>query len=180
VPGRHILGQIPQVVTSHQVKNPLPLRGSGGVVPAKPGPGTRFRGGWTPRGHPPKGRVRRLVRRCWLCPLHPPDHPSPRGGKGSLARAVIPSRATKTRLSKPSLQHGQHQLFTGPASPSRNHETRLGPISVSARPDSRSTRASATGSIDRRAHTLFPVRPDSAARKWLGPEKVAKSRSYSG
>ncbi len=36
------------------------------------------------------------------------------GGKGSLARNVIPSRATKTRVSKPSLQLGQHQLFTGP------------------------------------------------------------------
>ena len=24
------------------------------------------------RGHPPKGRVRRFGRRCWLCPVHPP------------------------------------------------------------------------------------------------------------
>jgi len=83
--------------------------GAGGVVPAKPGPGTRFRGGWTPRNC-------RLGRRCWLCPVHPPDPPFARGGKGSLARAVIRSRATKTRVSKPSLQHGQHQLFTGPDS----------------------------------------------------------------
>jgi len=36
-----------------------------------------------------------------------------RGGKGSLALAVIRSRATKTRVSKPPLQRGQHQLFTG-------------------------------------------------------------------
>ena len=28
---------------------PLAKGGSGGVVPAEPGPGTRFRGGWTPR-----------------------------------------------------------------------------------------------------------------------------------
>jgi hypothetical protein len=42
------------------------------------------------------------------------DPPFARGGKGSLARDVIPSRATKTRVSKPSLQLGQHQLFTGP------------------------------------------------------------------
>jgi hypothetical protein len=54
----------------------------------------------------------------------PPDWPLPvtavtppsQGGKG-IARAVIQSRATKTRLSKPSLDHGQHQLFTTPAQP---------------------------------------------------------------
>ena len=37
-----------------------------------------------------------------------------RGGKGSVARAVVRSRATKTRVSKSSLQLSQHQLFTGP------------------------------------------------------------------
>src|SRR5271157_940432 len=50
-------------------------------------------------------------------PHHPPLPPLARGGKGSLARDVIPSRATETRVSKSSLQLSQHQLFTGPASP---------------------------------------------------------------
>ena len=46
----------------------------------------------------------------------PPTPPSQGGGggKGSLARDVLPSRATKTRVSKSSLQLSQHQLFTGP------------------------------------------------------------------
>src|SRR5208337_2253701 len=48
-------------------------------------------------------------------PHHPPCPPFARGGKGSLARDVIPSRATKTRVLKSSLQPSQHQLFTGPA-----------------------------------------------------------------
>src|SRR5271157_5129542 len=39
--------------------------------------------------------------------------PFARGGKGSLARDVVGSRATKTRVSKSSLQLSQHQLFTG-------------------------------------------------------------------
>src|SRR5208337_2142589 len=38
------------------------------------------------------------------------------GGKCSLVRDVIPSRATKTRVSESSLQLCQHQLFTGPGS----------------------------------------------------------------
>ncbi len=38
-----------------------------------------------------------------------------RGGNGSVARAVIRSRATKTRVSKPSVQYGQARLFTAPA-----------------------------------------------------------------
>jgi len=50
-------------------------------------------------------------------PHHPPCPPFARGGKGSLARDVIPSRATKTRVSKPSLQLSQHQLFIGPGWP---------------------------------------------------------------
>ena len=41
-------------------------------------------------------------------PHHPPCPPFARGGKGSLARDVIPSRATKTRVSKPSLQVAVH------------------------------------------------------------------------
>src|SRR5271157_956446 len=49
-------------------------------------------------------------------PHHPPYPPFARGGKGSLARDVIPSRATKTRVSKPSLQLGQHQLCSMPGS----------------------------------------------------------------
>src|SRR5208337_506723 len=47
-------------------------------------------------------------------PHHPPCPPFARGGKGSLAREVIPSRATRTRVSKSSFQLSQHQLFTGP------------------------------------------------------------------
>ncbi len=47
-------------------------------------------------------------------PQHPPCPPFARGGKGSLARDVIPSRATKTRVSKSSLQLCQDQRFTGP------------------------------------------------------------------
>src|SRR5271157_924363 len=63
-------------------------------------------------------------------PHHPPyppfarggfnGAPFARGGKGSLARDVVPSRATKTRVSKPSLQLGQHQLLTGPSQGSRS------------------------------------------------------------
>ena len=56
----------------------------------------------------------------------PPRPPLRKGGKGSLARDVIPSRSTKTRVSKSSLQLSQHQLFTAPASPSRENETALG------------------------------------------------------
>jgi len=44
----------------------------------------------------------------------PPGPPFARGGKGSVARAVVRSRATKTRVSKSSLQYGQHQLFITP------------------------------------------------------------------
>src|SRR5271157_3110399 len=49
-------------------------------------------------------------------PPHPPCPPFARGGKGSLARDVIPSRAIKTRVSKPSLQCGQDQLCSMPGS----------------------------------------------------------------
>src|SRR5208282_4431204 len=49
-------------------------------------------------------------------PPHPPCPPFARGGKGSLARDVIPWRAIKTRVSKPSLQLGQHQLCSMPGS----------------------------------------------------------------
>ena len=46
-------------------------------------------------------------------PHHPPYPPFARGGKGSLARDVMPSRATKPCGSKSSLQLG-HQLFITP------------------------------------------------------------------
>ena len=49
----------------------------------------------------------------FVAPFPPPCPPFARGGKGTLARDVIPSRATKTRVSKSSLQLCQHQLFTG-------------------------------------------------------------------
>src|SRR5271166_2677050 len=45
---------------------------------------------------------------------HPPDPPS-QGGKASLARDVIPSRVTRTRVSKSSLQLSQHQLCHHPS-----------------------------------------------------------------
>ena len=77
---------------------PLVKGGSGGVVPAEPGPGTRFRGGWTRRGHPPKGRVRRFGRRCWLCPVHPPNSSFARGGKGIARSRRHSIGATKTRV----------------------------------------------------------------------------------
>jgi len=95
---------------------PIPLRVfsppcEGGVRGGGPG-GTRawyaVPGRLDPAELPPRPRV--LVMPC-SPPLTPPFA---RGGKGSLARAVIRSRATKTRVSKPSLEHGQPQLFTGP------------------------------------------------------------------
>src|SRR5208337_4911230 len=56
--------------------------------------------------------------RCAVPPLRraptPPGPAFARWGKGSVARAVVRSRATKTRVSKPS-QYGQHQPFTAPA-----------------------------------------------------------------
>ena len=63
--------------------------------------------------------------RCPRLPQHPPyppfarggfnGAPFARGGKGSLAGDVIPSRATKTRVSKSSLQLGHRRLFAGRA-----------------------------------------------------------------
>ena len=43
-----------------------------------------------------------------------PCPPFARGGKGSVARDVVRSRATRTRVSKPPFQYGQHQLFIDP------------------------------------------------------------------
>src|SRR5271166_6449517 len=59
--------------------------------------------------------------RRWTPTIHgprpaPPGPPFARVGKGSVARAVVRSRATKTLVAKPSLQYGQHQLLTGPTS----------------------------------------------------------------
>jgi len=50
--------------------------------------------------------------RCRRPSHHPPYPPFARGGKGSFARHVTPSRATKTRDSKPSLPLSQYQLLT--------------------------------------------------------------------
>ena len=47
----------------------------------------------------------------------PPGPPFAREGKGSVTRVFRRSRATKIRVSKPSLQYGRHQLFITPASP---------------------------------------------------------------
>src|SRR5271157_1770200 len=59
-------------------------------------------------------------------PASPPLPPLRKGGKGIVAplrrgkallpHDVTPSRATKTRDSKPSLQYGEHRLFITPAS----------------------------------------------------------------
>src|SRR5208337_4570356 len=51
-----------------------------------------------------------------------------RGGKGSLARDVIPSRATKTRVSKPSLQLGHDQLCSMQVARSRVRPSHFGRI----------------------------------------------------
>src|SRR5271157_1763394 len=60
-------------------------------------------------------------------PASPPLPPLRKGGKGIVAplrrgkallpHDVTPSRATKTRDSKPSLQYGQHRLFITPRWP---------------------------------------------------------------
>src|SRR5271165_5977116 len=63
----------------------------------------------------PSREARRVVFRFPRLPHHPPCPPFARGGKGSLARHVIPSCATKTSVSKSSLQVCQHQLL--PAQP---------------------------------------------------------------
>ncbi len=76
---------------------PLAKGGLGGVVPAEPWPGTRVPSCWALRNC-------RLGRACSLCPVHPPEPPLRKGGKG-LARIVIRSRAPKTRVSKPSREH---------------------------------------------------------------------------
>ena len=79
----------------------------------------------------PLAQARRIVfdfQGSRITPL-PPSLPFARWGRGSLARDVIPSRATKTRVSKPSLQLGQHQLFNGLASaPSDNTLRRPGEL----------------------------------------------------
>ena len=64
---------------------------------------------------------------------------SARGGKGSLARDVIPSRATKTRVSKPPLQLGQDQLCSMP--PRRSSSTATLGVRARLLMRSRSSRA---------------------------------------
>src|SRR5271157_6183113 len=49
----------------------------------------------------PSREARRIVLDFQGYRITPPDPPFARGGKGSLARDVIPSRATKTRVSIP-------------------------------------------------------------------------------
>ncbi len=51
---------------------------------------------------------------------HPACPPLARGGKGWIARAVILSRATKTCLSKPSLNRAKPRLFITPGSGPRS------------------------------------------------------------
>jgi len=57
----------------------------------------------------------------WPPPRSPPLAPPPKGGEKqrSVARADVRSRATKSRVSKPALQYGQHHLFATPAPPYR-------------------------------------------------------------
>jgi len=59
-------------------------------------------------------------------PPHPPYPPFARGGKGPVTRAVVGSRATKTRVLKSSLQLCQHQLFTHPSTVLGLHLERSG------------------------------------------------------
>ena len=93
-----------------------PCKGGGvrGVVPARPVTRSSHALSLSVLSHPSR-EARRIVLDFQGPASPPPDPPFARGGKGSLARDVIPSRATKTRVSKPSLQLGQHQLFTGTA-----------------------------------------------------------------
>src|SRR5271157_4071341 len=94
---------------------PLAKGGLGGVVPARPVTRSSDALSLSVLSHPSR-KARRIVLDFQGSRLTPPCPPFARGGKGSLARDVIPSRATKTRVSKPSLQLGQHQLLTGPPS----------------------------------------------------------------
>jgi hypothetical protein len=91
---------------------PLAKGGLGGVVPARPVTTASHALYLSVLSHP-SSEARRSFS-ISKAPSSPPLPPFARGGKGSLARNVIPSRATKTRVSKPSLQLGQHPLFTDP------------------------------------------------------------------
>src|SRR5271157_5536474 len=87
-----------------------------GVVPARPVTRSSHALSLSVVSHPSR-EARRIVFDSQGSRITPPAPPFARGGKGSLARNLIPSRAIKTRVSKPSLQLGQHRLFTGPGSP---------------------------------------------------------------
>ena len=84
-----------------------------GVVPTRPVTRSSHALSLSVLSHPSR-EARRIVFDFQGSRITPPNPPFARGGKGSLARNLIPSRAIKTRVSKPSLQLGQHQLFTGP------------------------------------------------------------------
>src|SRR5271157_5428716 len=92
---------------------PLAKGGLGGVVPARPVTRSSHALSLSVLSHPSR-EARRIVFDVQGSRITPPDPPFARGGKGWVARAVVESRATKTRVSIPSLQYGQHQLFTGP------------------------------------------------------------------
>src|SRR5271166_1678626 len=92
---------------------PLAKGGLGGVVPARPVTRSSHALSLSVLSHPSR-EARRIVFAFQGSRIPPPGPPFARGGKGSLARNVIPSRATKTRVSKPPLQLGQRQLLTGP------------------------------------------------------------------
>ena len=87
--------------------------GVGGVVPAWPVTRSSHALSLSVLSHPSR-EARRTVFDFQGFRLTPPGPPFARGGKGSVARVVVRSRATKTRVSKSSLQLSQPQLFTGP------------------------------------------------------------------
>src|SRR5271157_4296400 len=100
-------------------------------------------------------------------PHHPPYPPFARGGKGSLARDVIPSRATKTRVSKPSLQLGQDQLCSMPA---QSWQTRRGTCFIAGFAPRHATSARpARPSHRRNSPVPMSMRPPAGPASWKRP-----------